>query len=330
MIMAGNWMGDLYAAYPKFKDIPINRLLIPGSHDSGTSKMSSAARTQSFTIKEQLNNGMRYLDLRPKVHDSTYYVHHGETGPDGSADLGHYSKSINPDDPANDKYLFKHIRDFLKLHPHEIVILKFQNYNGFNKQDYYDFIALIRSYFTFDTPTSKCQLARFDHGTGKYISQQTVGSLLASNKRVFVVWATGDVPNEPEAKNIWDYAFQFTPSLTQKAPFCLWDPYWHDDSDSLADDRNAAELKRWWDWHKKNLDSWAANRDAGFFVLQSQMQQLPIGDADASASRNNRRNIDHYVAWAKAGTPMNVMTFDFVNHGDLCSQIATYYVNLLK
>lgn len=330
MILANKWMGDLYQKYPAFGDIRINRLLMPGSHDSGTCKMSSSAKTQSQTIKEQLEQGMRYLDIRPKVHDSTYYVQHGETGPDGSADLGHYSSDLDPDDASNNKYIFKQIRDFLKGHPYEILILKFQNYTAFNRQDYYDFIKLIRCYFTFDTPNSKCELARYDHGTGARIAQETVRSLITSHKRVFIIWDTENVPTDPQCKEIWDFAFQFTPSLTQKQPYCLWDPYWHADDDSLGDDKTAKDFARWWNWHDANLTTWANNSNAGFFVLQSQMQQLPIGDADSSAKQNNPKNIEHYIGWAKEGKPLNIMTFDFVNYGNLCSHIARYYDEKLR
>lgn len=325
MEIANCWMGYLYKEYPAFRDIPINKLLIPGSHDSGTSKMSSSAKTQSLTIKEQLEQGIRYLDIRPKVHNSTYYVHHTETGPDGSADLGHYSANLDPDS-ASDNYIFKQIRDFLIRNPQEILILKFQNYKAFNRQDYFDFIALINAYFTIDTPeASKCELARFVHGTGTYIAQETVGSLIDSHKRVFIVWDTENVPTDSQCTEIWDFAFQFTPSLEQEKPYCLWDPYWHDADDSLANDESDQDFDRWWDWHDKNLTTWAENAGSGFFVLQSQMQQLPIGDADASAKRNNPKNIQHYISWAEAGKPMNIMTFDFVNYGDLCQNIVDHY-----
>jgi hypothetical protein len=324
-----NWIGDLSIYFPAFKNILINRLLIPGSHDSGTSRLGSSAKTQSFTIKEQLENGIRYLDIRPKVHNSTYYIHHEITGPDGSADLGYYSANLNPDDASNNKYIFKQIRDFLKNNPSEILILKFQNYKSFGKDDYFNLISLIKAYFTFDTPTSKCQLARFDHGTGAYIAKETVGSLLNANKRVFIIWAEADVPVEPKSKQIWDFAFKFTPSLTPVAPYCLWDPYWHDASDKLANDDTPADFAKWWNWHETNLTTWADNSQSGFFVLQSQMQQLPIGDADASAKRNNPKNIQHYIDWAKANKPLNILSFDFVNYGDLCAQVVNYYVDLL-
>lgn len=328
-IRTSHWMQDLAARYPGFAAIRINQLLIPGSHDSGTSKMGAAARTQALTIREQLEHGIRYLDIRPRVHSSTFYVHHGQTGPDGSADLGHYP-TTNPDDPANNKYIFKQIRDFLIDHPEEILILKFQNYSEFSKNDYFNFMEVIKSYFTITTqtdagPKTICQIACFDHGTGASIRQQSIASLVKDNKRVFVIWSTTDVPTGDDSRSVWNWAFQFKPSLEPHRPFNLWDPYWHDASGSLADDRTDEELARWWGWHEKNLTKWAANPDAGFFVLQSQMQQLPIGDAEASAKRNNARNISHYIRRADQGHPMNVMTFDFVNHGDLSAHIIGHY-----
>lgn len=325
-IRASHWMQDLAEKYPDFKKTRINELLIPGSHDSGTSRMSISARTQALTIKEQLEHGIRYLDIRPRVHNSTFYVHHSETGPDGSADLGHYSKGFKPENAANNKYIFKQIRDFLIDHPGEILILKFQNYSEFKKQDYFDLIEMIKAYFTFSTPGSHCQIARFDHGTGAYIRQESIDSLIQSGKRVFIIWSTTDVPTGEESRKIWDFAFKFTPSLKQHTPYNLWDPYWHDESDSLADDKDAKDFERWWAWHEKNRAAWAARHEAGFFVLQSQMQQLPLplGAAEASAQRNNGKNMQQYIHWAH-DRKMNVMSFDFVNYGNLCSHVINFY-----
>lgn len=332
-IRPSHWMQDLAARNPAFAEISINELLIPGSHDSGTSAMDWTARTQALTIREQLEQGIRYLDIRPRVHGSTYFVHHSQSGPNGSADLGHFP-TANPDDPANNKYIFKQIRDFLIDHPEEILILKFQNYSGFSKDDYVQFMKVIISYFTItrekETGTETlCELARFDHGTGAYIRQQTIKSLIKDNKRVFVIWSTTDVPTDAptdkDSVDVWDWAFQFTPSLEPHPPFNLWDPYWHDASSSLADDGNDEELARWWAWHDKNLETWAANAKSGFFVLQSHMQPLPSLYAESSAIKNNARNLAHYIGRADRGLPLNVMTFDFVNHGDLCSKIIAHY-----
>ena len=66
--------------------------------------------------------------------------------------------------------------------------------------------------------------------------------------------------------------------------------------------------------------------EAGFFVLQSQMQQLPLplGAAEASAQRNNGKNMQQYIHWAH-DRKMNVMSFDFVNYGNLCGHVINFY-----
>ncbi|KAG4082823.1 PLC-like phosphodiesterase [Neocallimastix lanati (nom. inval.)] len=50
------------------EDLKLNKLNIPGTHDSGTFRVTTAvsafAQTQNLSIKEQLENGIRYLDLR--------------------------------------------------------------------------------------------------------------------------------------------------------------------------------------------------------------------------------------------------------------------------
>lgn len=324
-----NWMGDLYERFEAFGRIPINRLLMLGSHDSGTSRMSSLARTQALTIAEQLEVGIRYLDIRPRVSRSTYYVHHGESGPNGSADLGHYSAPLDPEAASNDTYIFKQIRDFLKRHPREILILKFQNYSGFGEHDYYDLVELVRSYLTFDEPDSKCSLVRCESGGGALIAKQTVESLLAAHQRVFVIFDTENVPTGPDAHRVWDWVFPFYPSLTQRDPFCLWDPYWHEQSSSLADDKSDADFARWWGWHDDNLKRWSDNPLSGFFALQSQMAQLPFADALGSAQRNNAKNLEHYLQRAAASAPLNVMTFDFVEQGDLSRRLVAYYERVL-
>ncbi|GGD46064.1 hypothetical protein GCM10011514_07600 [Emticicia aquatilis] len=60
----------------KYKDIPLNQLAIPGSHDAGMYKISwhtniagvfpsDNAQTQSKDIQSQLEAGVRYFDIRP-------------------------------------------------------------------------------------------------------------------------------------------------------------------------------------------------------------------------------------------------------------------------
>jgi hypothetical protein len=61
-VSGSNWMSYM-------PDIEISRLSIPGTHDSGAREFSditpdSAVITQTLTIREQLDAGVRYLDIR--------------------------------------------------------------------------------------------------------------------------------------------------------------------------------------------------------------------------------------------------------------------------
>ena len=60
-----NWM-EIYAK--KLKDKKIINLIVPGTHDSGTYRVfnviKDVAKCQNFSIKRQLELGIRYLDIR--------------------------------------------------------------------------------------------------------------------------------------------------------------------------------------------------------------------------------------------------------------------------
>jgi hypothetical protein len=332
-------MGDLLAQHPTFGNIKINNIMMPGSHDSGTFNTGAAtsgdhtARTQSLDINHQLAAGVRYFDLRIKVRNSVFYAYHGPWM--SNNDLG--TKNDNPDTASN-KYLFRQMRDFLKAHPHEILILKYQNFKDFGHDDYVDLVNMMEKYFTFPG----CGLVKLREGTAKYINEQTLNTLIKANMRVFVFFDKEDVPNE---RIIWDHVFQYTPSL-KKTQYALWDPYWHDEDSSLADD-NVDLQKKWWNWHQHNLDTWNSN---GFFVLQSHMQQLPGKESDAyfniseqvAAATyhmqkdkngkyicNNSRNIKKYIDLFNAGNKLNIITFDFIQHGNICEEMVNNYKKVL-
>lgn len=62
-------------------DMPVCRVTIPGTHDSGTSgvwfPMRHYARTQIMDLSEQWDAGIRFFDLRPKLEDGKLKIYHG-------------------------------------------------------------------------------------------------------------------------------------------------------------------------------------------------------------------------------------------------------------
>ncbi|MFB7211213.1 phosphatidylinositol-specific phospholipase C [Streptomyces sp. NPDC056255] len=66
-----DWMGAVPDA------TGLQRLTIPGSHDSGARYGGPWTECQSTTIAEQLNSGIRFLDVRCRVTGGSFAIHHG-------------------------------------------------------------------------------------------------------------------------------------------------------------------------------------------------------------------------------------------------------------
>lgn len=143
-----NWMQAL-STYIAEKSL--NEIVIPGTHDSATNLISFSSKvaqeqdvphwlnklryigvgfiptaviakwskTQDRTIKQQLMDGIRYLDLRVVYRDSnkSYYTVHGL-----------YSEKIDD--------VLRQVKEFADRHPREIIILDFNHlYNMKPKVD---------------------------------------------------------------------------------------------------------------------------------------------------------------------------------------------------
>lgn len=129
-ITLDNWMGDMAWA---IKDRAINKVIIPGTHNSATGYMSEGnklakgqsishclnifhclinntiynwSKTQDLTIRKQLNIGVRFLDLRVVYNDEekTHYTVHGL-----------YCAPLD--------VVLDDIYDFISLHESEIVLI---------------------------------------------------------------------------------------------------------------------------------------------------------------------------------------------------------------
>lgn len=107
---------------------PIKSIALLGSHDSGTSEMSSVVKamsmTQSLTIGEQLLYGTRYFDIRVnKKSDGSLNIFHGV---DTSG--GNFLPIIND------------IVDFIAANPSEFLVLDFQHFNNGSQSSVIDVI----------------------------------------------------------------------------------------------------------------------------------------------------------------------------------------------
>ena len=100
-----DWMSTLRG------NTPLQDLSLPGTHDSATGNLGSFAteivRTQSMSIEQQLDAGVRVLDIRCWLEHNNFTMHHGivPLGQDFGQVLGI-------------------VRSFLSLHPRETVLMR--------------------------------------------------------------------------------------------------------------------------------------------------------------------------------------------------------------
>lgn len=128
-VEANSWMSGLD------DNISISKISIPGTHDSGATREipsnSGTAKTQNLTISEQLNAGVRFLDIRCRHIDNSFAIHHGAI-----------YQNLNFDDVLNSCYAF------LESHPTETIIM--------SVKEEYDASNTTRTFEkTFDTYTQK-------------------------------------------------------------------------------------------------------------------------------------------------------------------------------
>lgn len=109
----GHWM-ELYG--PVIKNIPINKLTLVCTHNSGTYSMVSPfglpwTSCQDLNISDQLNQGVRVLDLRVGSDSGEFILVHSS-----------WRSKVKLEDALNQ------VKDFISRNPKEVVILDFHSF----------------------------------------------------------------------------------------------------------------------------------------------------------------------------------------------------------
>jgi len=99
-----NWMSHLPDT------TPLNKISIPGTHDSGAQCCGIAVRTQTWTITEQLNAGIRYFDIRTRRTGKSFAIHHGAV----------FVKRMFGD-------VMNEVTGFLSKNPKEVVLIRIKS-----------------------------------------------------------------------------------------------------------------------------------------------------------------------------------------------------------
>lgn len=153
-------------------DTKLNEMVMPGSHDSGCNNMMPLARTQAHDIIDQLNGGVRYLDLRVTNKGDDLVIFHGPI-------KGQKFSKVLAD-----------INTFIANNPTEFLVLDFQHLGKNVNEAVLDAI-------TSTLPMQKAMLkSQFAN-----IEDTSIGEIRNNNVNFVIVWN-----NEEECNNA-DYLY---------------------------------------------------------------------------------------------------------------------------
>ncbi|GAA1685224.1 phosphatidylinositol-specific phospholipase C [Streptomyces yatensis] len=100
-LAAQDWLSALADA------TPVQRLTLPGTHNSGARFGGPWTECQNTTIADQLSSGIRFLDIRCRAFENAFPIHHGA-----------FYQNLNFDD------VLGACRSFLSAHPSETVLMR--------------------------------------------------------------------------------------------------------------------------------------------------------------------------------------------------------------
>lgn len=204
----------------------VSDLDIPGTHNSAAlhEPLSNTAKNQDFTIVQQLNMGVRYLDIRCRMIDNKFTIHHGVA-----------YQYMNYDD------VLTKCLDFLRKNPKETILMHVKQEHSVEncslsfEQIFADYVRRYPDLFYRDSKIPTLGEAR-----GRIVLVRRFG--WDNNK-------TSDVP----CFGIWAQPWG------DNTPYQTWNTGWGDDKVYLQDcyrHTNSA-CDKWgyvWDFHKKIIN----------------------------------------------------------------------------
>ncbi|MGN1419797.1 MAG: phosphatidylinositol-specific phospholipase C domain-containing protein [Acutalibacteraceae bacterium] len=124
-VTGSNWMSTLEDSRP------ITAINMPGTHDSATQNVnfSAFARTQSLSVLQQLNVGVRFLDIRLKKQGNAYFSVHSVAYNNKSYGIG--AQKLKADDIIAD------CEKFLASNPDETILMSVKEETSNSGTDFY-------------------------------------------------------------------------------------------------------------------------------------------------------------------------------------------------
>ncbi|MCY7295676.1 phosphatidylinositol-specific phospholipase C domain-containing protein [Alteromonas sp. a30] len=190
------WMQDRLS---ELGNRTVAQLALPASHDSGMYKggLAILGKTQDLDIKQQLEAGVRYFDLRPKWTGSKFVIYHGPiNGPDLSEVLSD-------------------IKSYCQQGNKELAILKFSHFSDIGSSHYSDFCQEVENAIGDWMVKTKPE--------GKRLAQGTLNEYVSNGPAMMVVIGNDLAINEPR-QGFWVYKDWDSEKVAQ-ADLTVFDEY---------------------------------------------------------------------------------------------------------
>jgi 1-phosphatidylinositol phosphodiesterase len=107
------------------KSVSLANLTLPGTHDSAATKnlgLPGSADAQHMSLKDQLNSGVRFLDLRFKLEPAKYDRQGRQIAPEHLQVYHGISRQ-----PLSGEEALRTVSDFLRDHPGEAMVVSIKN-----------------------------------------------------------------------------------------------------------------------------------------------------------------------------------------------------------
>uniref|UniRef100_A0A915ARK9 Phosphatidylinositol-specific phospholipase C X domain-containing protein n=1 Tax=Parascaris univalens TaxID=6257 RepID=A0A915ARK9_PARUN len=310
-----DWMSELPTAA---RDKPLMTLAIPGSHHSASYNLKEDSeitpdqpwcvrvltpndmirkavhnwsKDQSLSIKQQLEAGVRYLDVTLAFINDDFYVIHG-------------LRCMEVRD------LFKDVNDFTNAHRKEIVLIDLNRFYDFKEAQHEKLFALLDSIFgnkLIDRP-----------GTPRIALSLTLNKLWTAPGQVIVFYQPTLPSSSPSSIN-----GHAGPSDVVKLPNYVWSRQfirnpWPRTDDPQEMVREVSDIIS-----NRNLDDGFQACQAIVTLTVNSVIRQPTGTFEARYARRATRTL---VDWLRENgyrhrSNANIIVADFVDEEDFCSAI---------
>ncbi len=270
-------------------DALLTDIVMPGSHDAGTCNINYLARTQGYSVKEQLDMGARYFDLRVNKTEDGYYMYHA---------------MFNGEKFEN---VLSAITEFIKNNPGEALILDFQHFSGGAEEDVVSMLesGLVADGLAIHNDTDKSDL--------EFISGLTLGDCRGKCVMLF--------GGDEELALAKDFLFARNNDECTKTGQSLNSCYISEYNKMLSEDFINTALPYYYQNIEKKIEEEGFK---GLFVLQGQLTDGLLIFGPYAREKTHRENMSEYIRGIKNDSQRlaitNIIMRDFLT-SDKCEEI---------